>query len=195
MNTKVLIFVVVALLLSIGATAQNSEKKFAVELNAGGAIPVSKIDNTKLNVGGGFEAAFHYRFMPHLGVYAGWGWNKLSADKLFEQNDICLEETGYVFGLQFMHPVADYSFDYYVRAAGLYNHIEVENGEGNIVHDTGHGFGFQVAGGLNFNLGKNWSLNPGVKFNALNRKTNFEEVSVNMDYQYIAVRVGIVKSF
>ena len=91
MNTKVG-FLVMFALLSFNALAQNSEKKFAVELNAGGAIPVAKIDNTKLNAGGGFEGVFHYRFMPHLGVYAGWGWNKLSADNIFEQNDICLEE-------------------------------------------------------------------------------------------------------
>ncbi len=194
MNTKVVILVMFALL-SFGAKAQNSDKKFSVEINAGMAIPVKEIDNTKLNPGAGFEGVLHYRFMPHMGIYAGWGWNKLSTGNLFGQNDICLEETGYVFGLQFMHPIADYSFSYYVRAAGLYNHIEVENGDGDIIHDTGHGFGYQVAGGLNFNLGNSWSLNPGVKFNALNRKTDIEEVSVNMNYQYIAVRVGVVKSF
>jgi opacity protein-like surface antigen len=194
MNTKVVIFVMFVLL-SLSATAQNSEKKFAFELNAGGAFPVSKIDNAALNAGAGFEGVFHYRFMNHLGVYAGWGWNKLSADKLFDQNDMCLEETGYVFGLQFMHPIADYSISYYVRAAGLYNHIEIENADGDIVHDTGHGFGLQVAGGLSFDLGRNWSLNPGVKFNTLTRNMNLENTSVDIDYRYVAVRVGIVKSF
>jgi opacity protein-like surface antigen len=194
MNTKVVIFVMFALL-SLSTNAQNSEKKFAVELNAGGAFPVSKIENQKLNPGAGFEGVFHYRFLTNLGVYAGWGWNKLSADNMFEQSDVCFEETGYVFGLQFMQPIAGNSVSYFVRAAGLYNHIEIENADGDIVHDTGHGFGFQLAGGLNFNLGRNWSLNPGLKFNALSRKADFEEVSVNIDYRSIALRVGIVKSF
>jgi opacity protein-like surface antigen len=194
MKTKVLVLVIFALTV-LSAAGQKNENRFSVELNAGGAMSVSKIDGSSLNPGGGFEGLFHYRFMPHLGVYAGWGWNKLSSDNIFNQNDICLEETGYVFGLQFMHPVEYLPFSYYIRAAGLYNHIEIENADGDIIEDTGHGFGFQLAGGLNFNLGNNWSLNPGVKFNTLSRKADVEEESVKMDYQYIALRIGIVKAF
>lgn len=195
MKTKVVAILGMFTLLSFATFAQNSDKKFGVELNGGAAFPVKDIGNTKLNAGGGFEGLFHYRFMPHLGVYAGWGWNKLSADNSFAGEDVCFEETGYVFGLQFMHPIADLPFSYYVRGAGLYNHIEVENADGDIVYDTGHGFGFQVAGGVNFNLGKNWSLNPGVKFNALNRDIDLEGGSMSIDYQYVAVRVGLVKTF
>ena len=195
MKTKRFAILGMVTLLSVGVLAQNSEKKFGIELNSGASFSVKEISNTKLNPGFGFEVLFHYRFMQHLGTYAGWGWNKLSADNSFAGDDVCFEETGYVFGLQFMHPIGDSPFSYYVRGGGLYNHIESENAEGDIINDTGHGLGFQVAGGVNFNLGKNWSLNPGVKFNSLNQDSDFEGASMNMDYQYISVRVGLVKQF
>lgn len=195
MKTKVLVITSMFALLTLGAMAQKSDRKFSVEINAGAAFPVKETGETKLNPGAGFEGLLHYRFIPHLGVYAGWGWNKLSANNSFAGSDMCFEETGYVFGLQFMHPIADYPFSYYVRGAGLYNHIEIENADGEIIHDTGHGLGFQVAGGINFNLGENWSLNPGVKFNALSRDMDFEGISTTLDYQYIAIRVGVIRKF
>lgn len=193
MKTKRYAILGMITLLSIGAFAQNNEKKFGFELNTGASFPVKELGNTQLNPGFGFESVFHYRFMSHLGVYAGWGWNRLSAENSFAGNDACFEETGYVFGLQFMHPIADYPISYYFRGAGLYNHIEIEHAD--IVHDTGHGFGYQIAGGINLNLGKDWSLNPGVKFNALSRSSDFEGISMDMDYQYISVRVGLIKQF
>jgi len=195
MKTKRFVILGMFTLLSFGAFAQNSDKKFGVEINSGTSFPIKEISNTKLNPGFGFEALFHYRFMNHLGAYAGWGWNKLSADNSFAGDDVCFEETGYVLGLQFMHSIGDSPFSYYVRGGGLYNHIETENAEGDIISDTGHGLGFQLAGGVSFNFGKNWSLNPGIKFNTLTRNSDFEGVSMNMDYQYISLRVGLVKQF
>ncbi len=182
-------------LLSVSSFAQESEKRFGFELNSGLSVATKKIDGASMNTGFGFEGTLHYRFMPHLGVYAGWGWNRFGADNSFAGDDVCFEETGYVVGLNFQHPIGTSKWAYYFRAGALYNHIETENSDGDIVHDSQHGWGYQLAGGVDFNLGKNWSLTPGLKFNSLSRDTDYEGVSKKLDYQYVSIRIGIAKKF
>lgn len=195
MKTKELMALILLTVLSVNSIAQESDKRFGFELSGGASFATQKLGGADLNTGLGFEGIFHYRFMPHLGVYAGWGWNKFAADKSAIGADLDFEETGYVVGLQFKHPIGSSPMSYYVRAGGLYNHIEVENDEGDIIHDTGHGFGWQLAGGIDIPLGKNWSLTPGVKFNALSRDLDEDGVSTALDLNYLSVRVGILKKF
>ncbi len=194
MKTKGLVLAMLVLL-SISSFAQESERRFGFELNSGASIATKKIDDVSLNPGFGFEGTFHYRFMPHLGVYAGWGWNRFGSEESFTGNDVCFEETGYVFGLNFKHPIGTSKLAYYVRAGALYNHIETENAGGDIINDSKHGFGYQFAGGIDIKLGKNWSLTPGLKFNSLSRDTEYEGTSKKLDYQYISARIGIAKKF
>jgi len=185
----------VLVLLSLSSFAQESEKRFGFELNSGVSLATKKIDNASLNTGYGFEGIFHYRFMPHLGVYAGWGLNSFGSDNSFAGKDVCFEETGYVIGLNFKHPIGSSKLAYYLRAGALYNHIETENSDGDIINDSKHGFGYQLAGGIAVNLGKNWSFTPGIRFNSLSRDTKFEGTSKKLDYQYISARIGFAKRF
>ncbi|MFO7655656.1 MAG: outer membrane beta-barrel protein [Bacteroidales bacterium] len=194
MKTKALALTMFVLL-SLSSLAQESETRFGFELNSGISLATKKIDGASLNPGFGFEGTLHYRFMPHLGAYAGWGWNRFGADESFAGNDVCFEETGYVFGLNFKHPIGTSKLAYYVRAGGLYNHIETENADGEIINDSKHGFGYQLASGIDISLGKNWSLTPGFKFNSLSRDTEYEGIVKQLDYQYISARIGITKMF
>jgi len=194
MKTKGLV-VTMLVLLTMSSFAQKTEKRFGFELNSSVSMATKKIDDASLKTGFGFEGTFHYRFMPHIGVYAGWGWNRFGAEASYAGNDVCFEETGYVFGLNFNHPIGTSKLAYYLRAGALYNHIETENSDGDIIHDTGHGFGYQLAGGIDIDLGKNWSLTPGLKFNSLSRDTDYEETTKKLDYQYISARIGIMKRF
>lgn len=132
--------------------------------------------------------------MPHLGAYTGWGWNKFSTDDTFAGSNIDVEETGYVLGLQFKHPINSTPISYYVRLGGLYNHLELEDGD-DILEDTGHGFGLQIAGGVEIELGSNWSINPGLKFNAISRDINEGGIKTDLNLNYINIRVGIIKKF
>lgn len=194
MKTKA--FTVVLFLLFAGSIfAQETEKRFGVELNGGASLATQKIEGVSTQTGAGFEGLFHYRFMPHLGIYAGWGWNTLPAKHSFAGDDVCFEETGYVFGLNFSHPIDGSGLSYYVRAAGLYNHIETENADGDIINDTGHGLGFQLAGGIEIPLNSKWKLTPGIKFNSLSRETTYEGTTRELDYQYVSIRVGIARKF
>jgi len=195
MKTKGLLVLTMLVLLSLGSIAQENEKRFGFELSAGASVATSKLSGEPLKPGFGFEGILHYRFMPHLGAYAGWGWNRFGADDSFAGDDVCFEETGYVFGLEFKHPIGTLPFAYYLRGGALYNHIETENADGDIINDTHHGLGFQIAGGVDINLRSNWSLTPGIKFNALSRDTEFEGTSKQFDLNYISLRVGILKKF
>jgi hypothetical protein len=175
--------------------AQEGQKRFGFELNGGGSFALTKLDDVTLNPGFGFEGVFHYRILKEFGIYGGWGWNRMGADQSFAGNDVCFEETGYVLGLQYRKQLGSLPLSFYLRGAGLYNHLEVENADGDIIHDTGHGFGWQAATGLEYHFGNNWSLTPGVKFNALVRESDYEGVTRDLTLNYLQVRVGIVKRF
>ena len=182
-------------MLSLNSFAQGNEKKFGFELCPGASFPTRNLYDAELKTGYGFEGMFHYWFLPHTGVYAGWGWNKIAADESFAGNNMDFEETGYIFGVQYRHLLGNSSTSFFVRAGGLYNHIEIEDKDGNITEDTGHGFGWQVAGGLDIPLGRNWSLTPGIKFNALSRDLVIEGTSKQLILNYVSVRAGITKKF
>lgn len=195
MKTKTFLLFAVAVVLFFNSQAQNDEKRFGIELNGGASFATTELAGSELGTGAGYEAIFQYRFMPFTSVYAGWGWNHFNAKESFAGNDMDFEETGYVLGLQFKNQIGTSPFSYFVRAGGLFNHIETENNEGDIVNDTGHGLGWQLAGGIEFDLGKNWSIAPGVKFNSLSRDTDFEDENYQLDYQYISTRVSVIKRF
>jgi opacity protein-like surface antigen len=195
MKTKVFFALTFLAFITLSSVAQESGKRFGFELSSGVSVATSKPGDAEMKTGFGIEGIFHYQFMPFTGVYVGWGWNRFSSENSFAGMNADFEETGYVFGLQFKHPIGNLPISYYVRAAGLYNHIEIENEAGDIINDSGHGMGWQLAGGLDVNLGKNWSLAPGVKYNSLSRDIDFEGVNEQMDFNYLSFRVGILKKF
>ncbi|HYW95996.1 MAG TPA: outer membrane beta-barrel protein [Bacteroidales bacterium] len=193
MKTKEITFIAILLLLVLNVFGQEKAHRFAFELNGGLSMSTTKPAGTDLAPGLGFEGLFHYRIMPELGIYAGWGWNHFLAEKSFAGPDICLEETGYIFGLQYKQLLPGSSVSYYVRGAGLYNHLETENSDGDIISNSGHGLGWQAAGGLDIPLSEKWSFTPGVKFNALKRNTDYEGITHELKHQYGSVRIGFLR--
>lgn len=193
MKVKIIILSLVALVSFNSLNAQ--ESKFSLELNAGFSQAVKEINKSKLKPGFGFEGIFNYYFMPHTGVYAGWGWNRFESNNSFAGSDVCFEETGYIFGLQFKHPIHNSKTKYYLKIGALYNHIETENSIGEIINDSKHGWGWQIGGGLDFNINDKWSFTPGLKFNSLSRTSVFNSNSVDLDYKYLSVKIGFNRKF
>lgn len=191
MKTNMFILIAFLSLVSLASNAENNKSRLSLELNTGASVGTGHIDQTSLNPGFGFEGLAHYRILNHWGLYAGWGWNRFGADDSFAGPDVCFEETGYIFGLQFRHPVARGPFSYYVRAGYLYNHIEVENAEGSIINDSRHGPGWQLGAGVNLSLNANWELTTGFKYNSLQRTIQTYEVN----HQYASLRLGFIRSF
>ncbi len=195
MKTKVFFTLIVLAIFATTISAQEKEKRFGVELGSGVSIALNELNGAKLKPGFGNEGIFHYRFMQHTGVYAGWGWNSFGSDESFAGNDVYFVETGYVLGLQFKHLISSSPVSYYFRAGALYNHIEIENADGDIIKDSGHELGWQLAGGFDIPLGKNWSLTPGVKFNSLKCDVENNGLNVPLELDYFSLRVGILKTF
>ncbi len=195
MKTKGLVSLLLMILVSFSSMAQENESRWGFEFSSGLSMATNNLSETTNETGMGFEGIFHYRFLSHIGVYAGWGWNQFAANDDFGGDDVCFEETGYVFGFQYKRPFGDSPVQYYFRAGALYNHLETENSDGEIIDDTGHGLGYQLAGGIDLPLGKNWSFTPGVKFHALSRDAGDENFVQEIDYNYFSMRLGILKRF
>jgi hypothetical protein len=194
MKTKVLLVLTFSVIFTITAAAQENAKRYGLEISAGPSIATREFTDG-VRMGFGFDGTLHYRFMPHMGVYTGWGENWFSTESSSEQNNKDYEETGYVLGLQFKHPLQDGRTSYFLRVGALYNHIEIENENGDITEDTGHGPGFQLAAGFDISLGSSWSLTPVVKFNSLTRSLNSEATPTKIRFEYLTARIGILKTF
>jgi len=175
-----------------------SQEKWSLELRPNLDFPTEDIGDVNIKTGFGFEAAVGYRFMEHLGAYVGWGYNTFNTDdsSFAGTGDTDFDETGYTFGLQFIHPLGtSKNLSYMIRAGGIYNHIEVENDSGDITADSGHGLGWELGAGLNIDLGNNWNLRPQVGYRALSRDIEIGTVTTDIDLNYIAIGVGIAKVF
>lgn len=194
MKTKVFIALLLMSLVPLAGTAQEKDSKFGIELNGGLSFAMNKFAES-LKPGFGAEALFHYRFMPHTGVYAGWGANWLSTENPDSEPNRDYEETGYVLGVQFKHPIQGSRSSYFVRAGVLYNHIEVENDNKETLDDTGHGPGLQLAAGMDINLGSSWHLAPYVQYQSLKRPLYSEGSQMDTRFSHLSLRVGILKMF
>jgi long-subunit fatty acid transport protein len=189
---KISIALFAVLFTFFSATAQN---KWSLEFRPGVNFATQKLGNADLKTGFGFEGTIAYKFIPSLGVYAGWSWNKFSANQSFAGNKADFEETGYNFGLQFMYPIGASKINYMIKGGGIYNHIETENSDGKIINDTGHGFGWQLGTGVAIPIGNRFSLTPEVRYRSLSRTIKIGEVSTPVDLNYVSAGIGLSVSF
>jgi hypothetical protein len=187
----------VALCLIAAAVPASAARPWGLELRAG-AGPSSDPDGVALDAGVGFEVLVEYRFMPHVLGYGGWDWHHFGSDQSFAGADMDFEETGYAFGLRFEHPFSGESGTgpaWWVRAGGTYNHIEIENPAGDIVGDSGHGFGWEAGTGVTFHVAERWNLTPGVRYRALTRDITVSGATSTVDLSYTLIEVGLSRSF
>ncbi len=182
----------VVLLTSQSVEAQNC---WSLEIRSGVAVATQDLGDADLSTGFGFEGTIAYRFMPHLAAYCGWDWYHFSADQSFAGADVDVEETGYVLGLQFVHPLGESSLAYFIRAGSMLNHIEIENDEGDIVADSKQGLGWEVGAGMVFSLDDCWNLAPGIRYRSLSRDIEIGAASTPVDLTYLAVEIGLSRSF
>lgn len=189
------ILTVVALLAFFALNQIKAQDRWSLEFRPGIDFATENIADADPGTGFGFEGTVVYRFMPHLAAYAGWSWNHFGVDQSFAGTDATFEETGYTFGLQFIHPIGESNISYLVRAGATYNHIEIENNDGDIIIDSGHGLGWQVESGLVIPLNNRFSLLPSVRYRSLSRDIDINNVSTPVDLNYVSVGVGLSWSF
>lgn len=186
---KIIAIVLTLICLSALSYSQN---KWSAEFRPDINFPTEDFGDSKIGTGYGFELMGAYKFMEHLSVYAGWSYNTFEIEK----SDFDLDETGYTFGLQFIHPLgASESLSYLLRAGVTYNHLELENAEGDTIDDSGHGLGYQSEVGLNYDLGTHWDLRPTLRYRVLSRDIHFEGTTTKVDLNYLSFGLGISKTF
>jgi opacity protein-like surface antigen len=192
---QIAITCMLTLIISANVTVAFAQERWGFTIRGGADFPTAKLGDADLKTRFGFEGAVSYRFLSHLYANAGWSWNKFNSDQSFAGANIDFEETGYFAGLQFIHPIGESRFSYLVGAAFTYNHIETENKEGEIIDDSGHGFGYQVDAGVSIKLIKRLQLVPSVRYRSLSRTIKIAEQSTPVDLNYIAGQLGLTWNF
>lgn len=173
--------------------AERPDHRWSLELLGGLDLPTGDLGLLPLNSGPGLEFSAAYRFHEHLWVYAGWGWHRFTTDEA--EADIDLEQSGYAFGGRFEHPFRDDGVAAFrIFAAGTWEHVELEDAEGQVRADSGHGLGFDVGAGVALPIGSDWRLLPGVRFRSLPVELSPEGGS-KADLTYLAVEVGVAYRF
>ncbi|HKL18959.1 MAG TPA: porin family protein [Halalkalibaculum sp.] len=192
---KSFLYFLLGLFLLVATENASAQSPLSWEVRTGVDFATQDLGDADLNTGFGFEGTLSYSFMPHLSVYAGWGWHRFSADDSFAGSDTDFEETGYTFGLQYMHPIGTSQTEYFIRGGAIYNHIETENDAGDITADSDHGLGWQAGAGLAFELGNRWKLMPGIRYRSLSRDIDIGNTTTDIDLTYIELGVGLSRSF
>ena len=177
-----------------GLQIAHAQSPWSAEISAGAAFPTSEMAGADLGTGVGFEMSARYLMMPHLAVYGGWDWHHFPTDATGPGNDLDVEETGYAFGLRFEHPIAGRVAGW-IRAGGTADHIELENGAGDIIADSGHGLGWEAGAGLALPLGDRLRLTPGVRYRALSRDLDIGASEAAVELQYVSIGMGFAFTF
>jgi len=179
-------------------TTASAQDRWAFELRSGAALPTEDVGTDELGMGFGFDGTLQYRFQPHLAAYAGWDWMRFSPETSFAGDEIDFEETGYAFGLRFQHPFSgeEGPVGWWLRAGGTYDHLELEDADGEIIADSGHGFGFELGAGVAVALGDRFTLTPGARFRSLSRDVETEDgPALDGDLRYGTLGVGLALAF
>jgi hypothetical protein len=188
---KRLLFV---LLIGAVATPAVAQSRVSLEVTGDVAQPTRSFGGADLDTGFGLGVNVRYRFMPHLAAYGGWEWHQSQSSNLVAAQKMDVEDNGYTFGLRFEHPLTPRTA-YWVRAGGLYNHIEIENDGGAISVDSGHGLGWEAGGGLAVPVGSRVSLTPGVRYRSLTHEMEIGGAKTSRTLGYVAAGAGLSFSF
>jgi opacity protein-like surface antigen len=187
--------IAIAALLTVsaaGAVQAQDQGRFSLELRAGAAIPTADLGPRELQTGVLGELTANFQVLPHLALYAGWDWARLAlAEDLGAYNDV--EDTGYTFGARFFAPSLG-PVTPWLRAGGLYDHIEMEeeSDEGSVSAD--HVLGWEAGAGAAIALGDTWSLLPGVRYRSFSPEL-VQPLGGEVDVRYVTVDIGISKTF
>jgi opacity protein-like surface antigen len=174
-------------------TFAHAQSKWSVEIRPSLNFPLTNVAGADINTGFGIEGTALYRVLPHTSVYAGWGWS-LYPQENRNADEVSNEETGYTFGIQFLHPIAASNTKYFVKGGGIYNHLEVEEGN-HVTSNSGHKLGWQLETGLSFRISDLYSINPGVRYRELSGNINRNGTRTPFHLHTIALSVGVMKNF
>ncbi len=191
--------IVGALLLAASSTAA-AQQRWDISVQGGAAFPTMDLWDTDLDIGYGFEGTIGYRFLSSVGVYAGWDWHKFKTNAdgapSFIGSAADVEETGYVLGLRYDHALGgETSPGVMLRGGVTFNHIELEDDDGELRSDSGHGLGYEVGAGVSLPVGQRARLTLGGRYRALDRDLTVDSVTRGVTLAYATAELGLQWSF
>ena len=181
----------VSVMLLIFSNQAMAQKNWSLTLRSGANFTTTKLGDSDLKTGYGIEGTIAYKFLPNFAIYTGWGWNKFNTDRLFTLSNIDIVETGYRAGLQITAPIGTSNLKYLISGGGIYNHLEVENSEGKMTDDSGHGYGWEAEGGIVIPLGSSFSLTPTVRYHSLTRDLKNGNLPTQVNLKYVSTGLGL----
>lgn len=182
----------VALVITCGTT--HAANTWNLEMRVGTAFPLEDMGNLNIHQGIGLEATVAYCLTEHVGLYAGWGWQHFPTESEHGLESLDIEETGYRFGLQFVHPIAGTSLSYLISVGGVFNHIELEYSDDKI-EDTGHGFGGEIGAGFIYHVHDNLGIKADIRYHYLPRDLTIEGTNKDLNLNYLTCGMSFLWSF
>lgn len=181
-------------LLLFFSLASYGQQRWQAQIRPAIAFPTQDLGEAEINTGYGLGIEIAYDFAVFWQAYAGWDWNKFDSEYDSPNGNADFEETGFVLGIRFIHPVLNSRVTWDVGAGGIYKHIETENSSGEIIRDTGHDLGWEIGGGIGYELGNGFSLRPGVSYSSLKAE---DDGPGNREYKlnYFSFGIGLAKRF
>ncbi|HEX7243325.1 MAG TPA: outer membrane beta-barrel protein [Longimicrobiaceae bacterium] len=181
--TSALLAAAASVALASGAAAQ-SALPLSFEVRAGAAIPTGDFAEG-LSTGYTVGANAMFNFTPMLGVYAGYTLNSFGFDDdtgLLD-DDVSLNVRGFDAGLR-ATLASGGSFAPFVRGGIVSYKGELSSDDGSFSGDNE--IGFEVGAGLDFPLGRQISVTPGVSFTSVDfddDKVNFFRADVGLRFR------------
>lgn len=179
-----------AVLLAFGAGAVQAQERVSLELRGGAAIPTADLGDAALNPGAGIGFNVAVRFLPYMQAYGGWDWVRFTTDQPFAGSDFDVENTGYAFGLQLKQSLFG-NVSGWLRAGGLYKHIELENDALAEAIDSGHELGWEAGGGVSIPLTDRLAVTPGLRYRTFSADVEVNNVSIPVDMSWLGIEIGL----
>ncbi|MCB0702087.1 MAG: outer membrane beta-barrel protein [Candidatus Kapaibacterium sp.] len=187
--------ILIATLLMIVSSTALTYDKVALELNSKINFTTEDIAGIDVETGYGVEFALSYNFMEQLGVYVGWGWDQYVHEASRVNTGFVFDEMGYTFGLQFVRPFgSSEELSYLLKVGGIYNKVSIEP-ETSGARVFGPELGWEIAAGVQYDLGKTWYLRPQIGYRSLTGDDSFSGYTYDFKLNNIAFGLGIAKSF
>jgi hypothetical protein len=176
----------------------HAQPRWTLDVRGGAAIPTAQVRGYDLGTGVGFRATLGYRILVRTAAYVDWDWHSFAPDESFAGPEVDFEESGYSFGIGFRHPLlgdAGNGAALAVRAGGTYSHIELEDSEGNLIADSGHGMGWEAGVGLDLDVTERVRVTPGLRYRSLSRPVLVGSTSSDVALRYLSLDFGVTLGF
>lgn len=166
------------------------QNKLAIELRGGVDFPTQDFGTLDIDAGSYFQIAVGYPIVSNLGAFAGVhlaGYPEMSTGS---SSDNLFAETGYFAGLELSMPLTENKLDMFFRGSIMKNAINVFDDDGDKLAESSGKIGWQFEAGLDFSIGNNWSIRPGLRYHELDQTITNDFINIEDKLNGISFFIG-----